>query len=311
VQTMAKISAFTVVKDALKQGYPFVESIASMLPVCDELLVSDGFSKDGTYEILQKIETLNKKVKVYQHGWIKKSPTVIADLSNELRKKCNFENLFYFQAPEIIHEHCIAALRAFPEMFPDADTFSLPFTTVIANLKAQEEYRLRLCKNIDRLNLTGDAWAFSVTKGFIRSEARKKLKNQKKLLNYVGRGIEWAYASALNNTRSRAVCLPTPILRYPCLFRENFIERCKGHADNINLPYYQNADKKYANAKGEAFFEKVVKEYRENNHINYVGDTGVFESLDHPAIIREFIEKRNSIMQYYVRDSVLDAIANS
>jgi glycosyltransferase involved in cell wall biosynthesis len=62
VQTMVRISAFTVVKDALKQGYPFVESIASMLPICDELLVSDGFSKDGTYEILQKLETLNKKV---------------------------------------------------------------------------------------------------------------------------------------------------------------------------------------------------------------------------------------------------------
>ena len=190
-------------------------------------------------------------------------------------------------------------------MFPDSDTFNLPFTTVIANLKAQEEYGLRLCKNIDRLNLTGDAWAFSVTKGFIRSEARKKLKNPKKLLNYVGRGIEWSYASALNNTRSRAVCLPTPILRYPCLFRENFIERCKGYADNINLPYYQNAEKNMQMRRVK-LFEKVAKEYRENNHINYVGDTGVFEGEEHPAIIREFIENRNSITKYYVRDSVLD-----
>ena len=56
---------------------------------------------------------------------------------------------------------------------------------------------------------------------------------------------------------------------------------------------------------------KVVNEYRENNNINYVGDTGVFEDKDHPAIIREFIEKRNLITRYYVRDNLFDAITNS
>jgi glycosyltransferase involved in cell wall biosynthesis len=306
---MSKISAFTVVKDGLKQGYPFAESIASMLPVCDELLVSDGFSTDGTYEVLRKIETLNKKVKVYQQEWTKKSPTVIADLSNELRKKCRFENLLYIQAPEIIHEDSIEVLRAIPDMFPDADTFSLPFTTVIADSKAQEEFRLRLCRNIDRLNLTGDAWAFSVTKGFIRSEARKKLKHPKKLLNYIGRGVEWAYAGSLNNVRSRAVCLPTPILRYPCLFKENYIERCRGHAVNINLKYY--AEKKYDGVEGEAFFEKVAKEYREANHINYTVDIGAVKREDHPAIMRELVEMKTSTPRYYIRDTVLDTIANT
>ena len=96
---MSKISAFTMVKDAIKQGYPFAESIASVLPICDELLVSDGFSTDGTYEMLQKIETLNKKIKIYQQEWTRKTLTVIADVSNDLRKKCQFEYLFYVQAP--------------------------------------------------------------------------------------------------------------------------------------------------------------------------------------------------------------------
>lgn len=308
---MPEISAFTVMKDAIKQGYPFAESIASMLPVCDELLVSDGFSTDGTYEILRKIEGLNKKVKVYQQEWTRKTPTVIADLSNDLRKKCRFEYLLYIQAPEIIHENNIETLRALPEMFPDAETFCLPYTTVIGNLKAQEESRLRLCRNLTRLNLTGDAWAFSVTKSFIRSEARKKLRHPKKLLNYIGRGVEWAYAGSLNNVRSRAVCLPVPILRYPCLFRENYIARCRGHAVNINIAYYRDADKKYENVEGEAFFERVVKEYREGNHINYVGDLGILKREEHPAIMRELIEKRDSIPRYYVRDGVLDAIANT
>ncbi len=308
---MSKISAFTMVKDAIKQGYPFAESIASALPICDELLVSDGFSTDGTYEMLQKIETLNKKIKIYQQEWIRKTLTVIADVSNDLRKKCQFEYLFYIQAPEIIHENNIATLRALPEMFPDAETFCLPYTTVIGNLKAQEESRLRFCKNLQRLHLTGDAWAFSVTKGFVRSEARKNLRHPRKLLNYIGRGVEWAYAGSLNNVRSRAVCLPAPMLRYPCLFKENFTERCIGHAVNLNLPKYQNADKKYENVEGEAFFENVAKEYREINHTNYLGDLGFLRREDHPAIMRELVEKRTSISRYYVRDTVLDAIARS
>src|SRR4030067_1613555 len=150
---MTKISAFTVVKDALKQGYPFAESIASALPMCDELLVSDGFSADGTYEMLQKIETLNKKIKIYQQEWTRKTLTVIADVSNDLRKKCKFEYLFYIQVPEIIHENNISTLRALPEMFPKAETFCLPFTTVIGKIKGQEESRLRFCKNLQRLHL--------------------------------------------------------------------------------------------------------------------------------------------------------------
>lgn len=308
---MSKISAFTIVKDAIKQGYPFAESIASALPTCDELLISDGFSTDGTYEILQKMEKLNKKIKIYQQEWTKKTLTVIADLSNDLRKKCRFEYLFYIQAPEIIHEKNIETLRALPEMFPDADTFCLPFTTIIGNLKAQEEPRLRFCKNLQRLHLTGDAWAFSVTRGFVKSEARKNLRHPRKLLNYIGRGVEWTYAGSLNNVRSRAVCLPAPILRYPCLFKENYIERCAGHAVNLDLSMYQNAGKKYETVAGEAFFENVAKDYREANHTNYLGDLGIFKGEKHPAIMRELIEKRTFIPRYYVRDTVLDIIAKS
>jgi glycosyltransferase involved in cell wall biosynthesis len=85
---MGEISGFTVVKDAIKQGYPFVESIASVLPICDEFLISDGYSTDGTYEILQKISQLNKKVKVFRDEWTKRGLTLITDISNNLRKKC-------------------------------------------------------------------------------------------------------------------------------------------------------------------------------------------------------------------------------
>ena len=58
------ISGFMVVRDVYKQGYPFVSAIASALQVCDEFLISDGYSTDGTFEIIQEISKLNKKFKV-------------------------------------------------------------------------------------------------------------------------------------------------------------------------------------------------------------------------------------------------------
>lgn len=65
------ISGFMIVKNVLKQGYPFVEAIASALPICDEFLISDGYSTDGTFEILKRISSLNKKIRIFRYNWPK------------------------------------------------------------------------------------------------------------------------------------------------------------------------------------------------------------------------------------------------
>ncbi len=251
---MPTISAFTIVKDAIRQGYPFAETIASVLPVCDELLISDGYSNDGTFETLQRISTLNNKIKIFRNEWIRKDVTVLADVSNDLRKKCTSDYLFYIQAAEVVHEDSVKMLRRLPEVFPKTDTFCLPFTTAVSNFKTQEDFRLRFCRNLERYALTGDAWAISVTKKFVRNEATRNLKHPRKLLNYVGRGIEWAYAGSLNNVKSKAIYLPKPLVRYPALFKANFIERCKGHANFFNLPNFREIVRQLETEEDEAFF---------------------------------------------------------
>jgi hypothetical protein len=300
-----------VVKDAIKQGYPFAESIASALPICDEFLVSDGYSTDGTFKMLQRISSLNRKVRVYQDEWSMKGLPLIAYISNNLRKKCKSDYLFYVQAPEIVHEDSVKMINAFPELFPHVDTFTLPYMTVISNFKIHEEFRLRFCRNISRINLTGDAWAFSVTKAFIRSEALRSIGRPKKLLNYIGRGIEFKFASSLNNVRSIAVCLPQPIFRYPALFKENYIERCKGHAHHLNMPIFLGDINKLEQEQGETFFEKLVQMHRQGSDVHYQGDLGTFKIEDHPKIMQELITKRTAISRYFVRDTVLDTIANA
>ena len=45
-----KISGYTTVRNCITQKYPFVESILSMINFCDEVVVLDGGSTDGSYE---------------------------------------------------------------------------------------------------------------------------------------------------------------------------------------------------------------------------------------------------------------------
>lgn len=57
-----KVSGFTFVKNAVKYGYPVVESIMSVLPVVDEMIVCLGDSEDETDKLVASIDS--DKIKV-------------------------------------------------------------------------------------------------------------------------------------------------------------------------------------------------------------------------------------------------------
>ena len=50
-----KVSGFSFIRDGVRLGYPFVESLRSALPVCDEFVIAVGKSDDGTLERLQAL----------------------------------------------------------------------------------------------------------------------------------------------------------------------------------------------------------------------------------------------------------------
>lgn len=53
-------------KNFIESGYPFIESILSLLPICDSYFVNDGGSTDGTLEALQKLAENYPKIKLMQ-----------------------------------------------------------------------------------------------------------------------------------------------------------------------------------------------------------------------------------------------------
>jgi hypothetical protein len=47
-----KVAGFTFIRNAVKNDYPIVEAINSILPVCDEFVVALGKSEDETDELI-------------------------------------------------------------------------------------------------------------------------------------------------------------------------------------------------------------------------------------------------------------------
>ena len=58
-----KISGFTIVRNAIKNDYPIVESISSILPVVDEMIVLVGNSEDDTEALIRSIPS--DKIRIY------------------------------------------------------------------------------------------------------------------------------------------------------------------------------------------------------------------------------------------------------
>ena len=102
-----KVSGFTFVKNAVKYGYPVVESIKSVLPVVDEMLVSLGDSEDETNKLIEAIGS--NKIKIIHSVWdnnLREGGKVLAVETNKAidATAADSDWLFYIQADEVLHE---------------------------------------------------------------------------------------------------------------------------------------------------------------------------------------------------------------
>ncbi|MFH1051371.1 MAG: glycosyltransferase [bacterium] len=99
------ISGFTFVRNAIVFGYPVLESIESLLPLCDELIIAAGKSDDNTIEVLNSIN--NQKIKIIETEWdpnLKKNGLVYSQQTNLALENCKGDWCIYLQADEVLHE---------------------------------------------------------------------------------------------------------------------------------------------------------------------------------------------------------------
>ncbi|HNS29631.1 MAG TPA: glycosyltransferase family 2 protein [Tenuifilaceae bacterium] len=109
-----KVCGFTIVRNGVKYGYPVVESIKSVLPICDHFVVAVGDSDDGTLELIKSIDP--QKISVIETIWDQSQTTGGRVLAIETNKAFDaigkeFHWCFYIQADEVIHEKDHATIR--------------------------------------------------------------------------------------------------------------------------------------------------------------------------------------------------------
>lgn len=117
-----KISGFTIIKNAIINDYPVVESIKSILPVVDEMIVAVGNSDDDTEGLIRSIDS--PKIKIVHSTWdpsISTGGSILAVETNKALKHIDPSSTwaFYIQADEVVHEKYHETIRNAATKFKD------------------------------------------------------------------------------------------------------------------------------------------------------------------------------------------------
>jgi len=108
------VSGFTFIRNGIRYDYPFLESIRSALPLCDELIVMAGNSDDDTRRSLETIAS--DKLKIYDSVWddsLREGGRVLAIETDKAMDRIapQADWALYLQGDEVLHEASIPAIR--------------------------------------------------------------------------------------------------------------------------------------------------------------------------------------------------------
>lgn len=180
---MPKLSAFTLIKNAIKFDYPIVESINSLLPFVDEYIINLGDSEDGTRELIYDNFGDNPKIVIFESVWETKSEgtTFFSNQTQLALNKCTGDWCFYLQADELIHEEYGNKIREIMNDAEKNDKYGVTFKyyhfekspalirkTYEDGFDAYDK-ELRLFKNDGRLVSFGDAQSFCFVEDLLDS----------------------------------------------------------------------------------------------------------------------------------------------
>ncbi len=116
-----------------KFEYPYLESLASLAPLVDELVVNVGRGFDAT---LQNVQALPyQHMRIIERDWQidvpekKKGGLILSEQTNEALHACTGDWILYLQADEILHERNYTTIRQAIEQAP-ATTEAFVFSYV-------------------------------------------------------------------------------------------------------------------------------------------------------------------------------------
>ena len=101
-----KVSAFTFIKNGQVLGYPFLQSIMSVLPIVDEFVINVGESEDDTLALIESISS--SKIRIIYSKWndsMKDRGFVYGQQKMIAQYNCTGDWAFYVEGDEVYHEN--------------------------------------------------------------------------------------------------------------------------------------------------------------------------------------------------------------
>lgn len=134
------VVAFSIIRNGITNGYPFVEAYGSWLDTCRRIVILDGESTDGTREALDALAAIDERVVVESRPWppSREGGGAIAEFTNVALSLARpaAGTLVYLQADELYPEPLrrqAARVGAEALEFAGCVNFWNSFDTVVAN----------------------------------------------------------------------------------------------------------------------------------------------------------------------------------
>ena len=108
-----KVSAFTFIKNGVILGYPFIQSIQSVLSLVDEFVINVGASDDDTLKLIKSIQS--PKIRIIESKWnqnMKDRGYIYGQQKMISQFNCTGDWAFYIEGDEIYHENDLNQIKA-------------------------------------------------------------------------------------------------------------------------------------------------------------------------------------------------------
>lgn len=170
-----KVCGFTIVRNAIKFDYPVIESIMSVLPVCDKFIVCLGNSEDTTREAIEALK--DPKIEIIDSVWddsLREGGAVLAVETNKAFDAISddYDWAFYIQADEVVHEKYHDEIRNSMQKYlgdTTVDGLLFHFQHFYGNFKyvgdSRKWYRreIRIIRNNKNIRSYKDAQGFRIS----------------------------------------------------------------------------------------------------------------------------------------------------
>lgn len=179
-----KVSGFTFVKNTLSLGYPIYESLMSIEPLCDEVIINVCFdddnlqNDDGTFEFLNDSLPSNK-YKIYKSHWKGNSEYgdhLYGAHTNFALSKCQGKLCQYIQGDEVVHEQDLSEIENGYKLLTsrdDIDGLIFKYLHFYGNVDAYKFTRQIYKREVRAIKNNGRAFSWKDAQGFRMKDGQK------------------------------------------------------------------------------------------------------------------------------------------